>query len=352
MSNKQVIKNTIKPKIVLDTLINNEYVVNLIYDRYIFSGVYKLVYEYIQSDYKCNLICKQEFFNNYDDYQSITKSDDDELIDLLIIKNNDMCNDEYRYTQVITIRTITDILTMDKSDINSYNKLNPNKWKIVQRLINNDYNKKPLYGNIMSNNNNNYLSSVLICGRCKQVMVSDSSGSIKNTKLRYYRCSNSVIPNKKTSIKDKPLIGCNSKNLIIDFINLVIIELLLHINVDVLKDEFMIKLFNKYQELFINSEYDTISRKIQRSFILIFVRSIEWIDIKVCKDEKVTDKQQIKDEDNNKVELDNELIIHLYDVDKVYKLHLDTKVDKYGILNDSYYVDDKLIKIDKYYLLN
>jgi len=45
---------------------------------------------------------------------------------------------------------------------------------ITQRLINNNYNKNPLYNTIYKNNNN-YLSSVLICGSCKQLMICNTN---------------------------------------------------------------------------------------------------------------------------------------------------------------------------------
>lgn len=48
----------------------------------------------------------------------------------------------------------------------------------------------------------------------------------------------------KTSPEEKSRISCACKNLIIDLVNLIIFELLLHLNPRMFLDEFLIKLFS------------------------------------------------------------------------------------------------------------
>ncbi len=318
-------KNNIKifnSKKVFDILINNQYVVNLIYDRYIYTGTYQSVYDYIQLDDGCNDICKKDIYNEYN-----VDDNDDILIDQLI-NDYDNDNSKYKFNKVITINIIKKILSIDKSLINDKNKLNFNKWMITQRLLNNGYNKNPLYMTISKKNNENYLSSVLICGKCSQLMVGNNNRIYKGIRLKYYRCSNRIIPNKKTPIKDKDKIGCDCKNLIIDYINLVIFELLINIDiVGLIDNDFLIRLYNRYRSLFLSKDYDNISNKLKRSFILIFINHIIWDD------------------------LTKRLTIYFYDTTKIVNINIISNEDSYSISNDGYSIDKDFIKIEKYYLI-
>lgn len=184
-----------KPKssTIIDILINNRYIVNLIYDQYIVQGSYKSVSEYVQSDERCTSIVRRDIWNDYSD-----NNDDDELIDHLIGNNNNNQHDQYN--RIITTNIIQKILTMDKDlIINDRNKLSFNKWLIVQRLISNGYNKMPLYTTISTKSrSDNHLSSVLICGKCNQSMVCHSNRIYQDHRLKYYRCKTRV-----TSYKSK-----------------------------------------------------------------------------------------------------------------------------------------------------
>ena len=85
-SNKDIknIKN-IKPKDVFNMIINNEYITNLIYDRYIHTGTYKSVYEYIQSDDKCSEICNRYF--NKEEIVDIDEILINQLVNIKLINN-------------------------------------------------------------------------------------------------------------------------------------------------------------------------------------------------------------------------------------------------------------------------
>jgi len=198
--NKNCCQNKPKPSKIVDILINNRYVVNLIYDQYIAKGSYKTVCEYLQSDERCTSIVRRDIWKK----KSSNNNDDDNLIEQLIDDDNDHLDQS---NGIITTNIIQKILTMDQDlIINDRNKLSSNKWLIVQRLISNGYNKKLLYTTISSNNNNNnnnnnnhhqtrtenYLSSVLVCGKCDQSMVCDSNRFYKDIRLRYYRCKNRI----------------------------------------------------------------------------------------------------------------------------------------------------------------
>jgi len=175
-----------KSSTIIDILINNRYVVNLIYDQYIVQGSYKSVSEYVQSDERCTSIVRRDIWNDYSD------TDDDELIDHLIGNNNNNPHDQYN--RIITTNIIQKILTMDKDlIINDRNKLRFNKWLLVQRLISNGYNKMPLYTTISTKSrSDNHLSSVLICGKCHQSMVCHSNRIYQDHRLKYYRCKTRV----------------------------------------------------------------------------------------------------------------------------------------------------------------
>jgi len=169
-----------KPQEVFDILINNRYVVNLIYNRYISMDAYQSVYDYIQSDDRCNDICKREIYHVYD-----IDDDDKNLIDQLL-DSCDTNSRKYQFNKVITIPIIKRILSIDKELINDSNKLSYNKWMVTQRLIYNGYNKNPLYKAISKYSNKNYLSSVLICGKCNQLMVGNNNRVYKGIRLKYY----------------------------------------------------------------------------------------------------------------------------------------------------------------------
>lgn len=319
-----------KPKSssVFDILINNRYVVNLIYDQYIQKGTYQSVYEYIQSDERCTDICKRDILNIQDD----TDDDDKSLIDHLI-DSSDSSSEYNQFNKVITIDIIKKILTMDKEMINDSNSLSHNKWMITQRLISNGYNKNPLYMAISKPSNEGYLSSVLVCGKCSQLMVGNNNRVYKGIRLKYYRCSNRIIPNKRTPVDDKAKIGCDCKNLVIEYINPIIFELLINIDIAWIDNKFIVKLYHSYRNLFISKNFDSISNKVKRSFVLIFINHIIWNDIS------------------------NQLTVYLYDTTKPITITISKRTDNddnihgYSILNGGYYVDHSLIKIEKYYLI-
>lgn len=300
----------LKPKEVFNIIINDQYLVNLIFDRYIHYGTYKSVYDYIQLDDQSNDFCRINI------YHQGRINDDEKLIDSLVGKNNG-----YNYSKVITINLIKKVLLMNPELINDKNRLNRNKWMITQRLINNDYNKNPLFN---TGTKNNYLSSVLICGKCHQLMVGNNNTIINGKLLSYYRCTNRVIPNKKTDSKDKDRIGCDCKNLVINYINLVIFEILINLDSELFKNKFIVKLFNRYKSVFLSNDYNDINNKLKRSFILIFINFIEWKDV------------------------NKEFIIHLYDYHDNVTFQLINNKDSYGLLNNGYFINNTFVKIDKY----
>ena len=131
-------QNKPKPSKIVDILINNRYVVNLIYDQYIAKGSYKTVCEYVQNDERCISIVRRDIWKK----KQCSNNDDDNLIEQLIDDNDDLEQSQ----GIITTNIIQKILTMDQDlIINDRNKLSSNKWLIVQRLISNGYNTKPLY---------------------------------------------------------------------------------------------------------------------------------------------------------------------------------------------------------------
>jgi len=75
--NKNCCQNKPKPSKIVDILINNRYVVNLIYDQYIAKGSYKTVCEYLQSDERCTSIVRRDIWKK----KSSNNNDDDNLIE-------------------------------------------------------------------------------------------------------------------------------------------------------------------------------------------------------------------------------------------------------------------------------
>ena len=204
-------QNKPKPSKIVDILINNRYVVNLIYDQYIAKGSYKTVCEYVQNDERCISIVRRDIWKK----KQCSNNDDDNLIEQLIDDNDDLEQSQ----GIITTNIIQKILTMDQDlIINDRNKLSSNKWLIVQRLISNGYNTKPLYTTTISSNNNNnnnnhchchhqsvtrtenYLSSVLVCGKCDQAMVCDSNRFYKDIRLKVLSLQESyhIVPKSQT----------------------------------------------------------------------------------------------------------------------------------------------------------
>ncbi|KAL6612518.1 hypothetical protein U3516DRAFT_549395 [Neocallimastix sp. 'constans'] len=261
-------QNKPKPSKIVDILINNRYVVNLIYDQYIAKGSYKTVCEYVQNDERCISIVRRDIWKK----KQCSNNDDDNLIEQLIDDNDDLEQSQ----GIITTNIIQKILTMDQDlIINDRNKLSSNKWLIVQRLISNGYNTKPLYTTTISSNNNNnnnhchchhqsvtrtenYLSSVLVCGKCDQAM--------KN-------------------LKKNLLIKCDCKNLVSDYINAIIFEILINLDIAMMLENnktvdkpFMIKLYQHYQSVFMSKRYVDISDRIKRTFVLVFIHHIVWDD--------------------------------------------------------------------------
>jgi len=145
---------------------------------------------------------------------------------------------------------------------------------------------------------------------------------------------NVLFRKKKTPVDDKARIGCDCKNLVIEYINPIIFELLINIDKALIDNKFIVKLYHCYRNLFISKNYDSISNIVKRSFVLIFINHIIWNDIS------------------------NQLTVYLYDTIKPIIITISKRTDSdnynngYGILNDGYYVDYSFIKIEKYYLIN
>ncbi|KAG4101349.1 hypothetical protein H8356DRAFT_1034643 [Neocallimastix lanati (nom. inval.)] len=71
----------------------------------------------------------------------------------------------------------------------------------------------------------------------------------------YYRCTNRIIPSKKTSPKDRDRIGGDGKNPIVNFINPVIFDLLILLGPSLNVNGLIIKLLSRYRGIIINNKY-------------------------------------------------------------------------------------------------
>ena len=103
---------------------------------------------------------------------------------------------------------------------------------------------------------------------------------------------------------------------------------MLNIDRGLIDNKFIVKLYNSYRALFMSKNYESISNKVKRSFVLIFINHIIWNDIS------------------------KQLTVYFYDTIKTISVTIITNESGYSILNDGYYVDKMFVKIEKYYLIN